>query len=313
MNRRLPPLRALRAFEAAARHLSFARAADELAVTPAAISQQIKLLEEWLGFALFHRGANLDLTPAAASSLPLFTDAFDRLERASDHLRSPKPPGVLVVSCGSGFAARWLLPRLDRFQQAHPDLEIRIMSTTRLVNFATEEVDVGIRFGGGKYPGLQTERLNVDEVVPVAVPALAARLKTPQDLLGVVLLRNDAMAWDPTFPDWPSWLRAEGVDASQATIRNYGDEAALLIHSALAGLGVLLASRTLVSEELAEGRLTAVFPGQELTNAYHFVCLPERWDTPKIAAFRDWMRAEMGLRAEMAAPSISLSPLTLSP
>lgn len=277
--------------------MSFARAADELAVTPAAISQQIKVLEEWLGFALFHRGATLELTPAAAGSLPLLTDAFDRLERASDHLKNPKPPGVLVVSCGTGFAARWLLPRLDAFQQAHPDIEIRIMATTRLVNFATEEVDVGIRFGGGSYPGLRTQRLNVDEVVPVATPSLAAKLKTPQDLLGVTLLRNDAMAWDPTFPDWPSWLRAAGIDPGGATIRSYGDEAALLIHSALAGLGVLLSSHTLVSQELAENRLVAVFPGQELANAYHFVCLPERWDTPKIAVFRHWMLAEMAASA----------------
>ena len=200
----------------------------------------------------------------------------------------------MVISTSPSLAARWLLPRLDRFQSQHPHLDVRISATTRLVDFAAEDVDVAIRFGPGHYPGLYSQRLSDEEVIPVAAPKLAARLQNPADLLSVTLLRNAAMAWDPQFPDWPSWLEAWHLDPAQATMRAYGDEATLVIQAAQEGLGVALAWRTLVADELAQGRLVAVFPGQRLSNAYHFVCSPRGLNHPAIAAFRDWMVAEMG-------------------
>ena len=293
MHRQLPPLRSLRAFEAAGRHLSFVRAADELAVTPAAVSQQIKLLEDWVGQPLFQRGSALSLSPSAKSALPLLTDAFDRLEQVCGRLRVTAKAGSMVVSTSPSFAARWLLPRLERFQSRNPKIEVRLFATTRVVDFATEDVDVAIRFGPGQYPGLHSERLKTEEVLPVAVPRLAQQLKTPGDLLSVTLLRNDGVAWDPGFPDWNSWLKSSGIDPAKATIRAYGDEAALVIQATLAGLGVALMWRTLIADELTDGRLCAVFPGQELSNAYHFVCPERNLHNPSVAAFRDWIKTEM--------------------
>ncbi|MGE5545870.1 MAG: transcriptional regulator GcvA [Solirubrobacterales bacterium] len=292
MRRRLPPLRSLRAFEAAARHLSFARAADELAVTPAAISQQVKQLEQHLGLPLFRRGTTLTLTEPAAAALGLFTDAFDRLERAVDRLRPEAGRGPLVVSTPPSFAARWLIPRLERFQALHPDIELRLSATTRLVDFASEDVDLAIRYGTGRYPGLHVERLRAEAVVPVAAPRIAEGLKQPGDLAAVVLLHNEAMRWDPTYPDWPGWLRAVGVEVPpDLRIRSFSD-ATLVVQAALAGLGVALMWEMLVADDLAAGRLVALFPRQPLVNSYHLVCPPRRLDSPKVAAFRAWIMEE---------------------
>ena len=156
-----------------------------------------------------------------------------------------------------------------------------------------EDVDVAIRFGPGKYPGLYSERLKVEEMVPVAAPRLAAQLTSPQDLLGVTLLRNDGLLWDPNFHGWQTWLKAAGIDPAKATIRAYGDEPSLVIEAALAGLGVALIWRTLVADELAQGRLIAVFPSTALNNAYHFVCPHSTLDNDNVAAFRDWIKTEM--------------------
>jgi len=293
MPRHLPPLRSLRAFEAAGRHLSFVKAADELAVTPAAISQQIKNLEEWAGQPLFQREPSLSLAPTMAAAVSMLTDAFDRMEQACGRLKPSQRPNTLVVSTSPSFAARWLLSRLERFQTLHPKTDVRLVATTRLVDFATEDVDVAIRFGRGNYPGLFSERLTVEEVVPVAAPRLARNLVSPQDLLGVTLLRNDSLLWDPNFPDWNTWLKSAGLDPATATTRSYGDEASLVIEAALSGLGVALMWRTLIADELDQGRLCAVFPGTALINAFHFVCPHRTLDSPPIAAFRAWIKAEM--------------------
>lgn len=295
MARRLPPLRSLRAFEAAARHLSFARAAEELHVTPAAISQQVKILEDHLGLALFRRGSGVTLTEPAAAALPLVSDAFDRLERAVDRLRAGRDTRPLVVSTPPSFAARWLIPRLERFQARHPDIELRLSASTRLVDFDTEDVDLTIRYGAGRYPGLHVERLKAEAVVAVAHPRLAETLRRPADLLGAMLLHNEGMDWDPTYPDWPRWLAEAGVADAEAAgklrLRPFGD-ANLVIQAAMAGLGAALMWQTLVAEDLDAGRLVALFPAQPLTNAYHLVCPKKYLDSPKVAAFRDWVREE---------------------
>lgn len=292
MARRLPPLRSLRAFEAAARHLSFARAADELHVTPAAISQQIKLLEGHLGLALFKRGPHLALTEAAAAALPLVSDSFDLMERAVDRLRQGRDHGPLVVSSSPAFAARWLIPRMARFQHRHPDIDLRLSASIRLVDFATEDVDLAIRYGSGHYPGMHVERLKAEEVVPVACPPLAERLKTAADLLSVPLLHNTAMDWDSTFPTWPAWLGNAGVAVPAGFSPRRFDDFTLVLQAVLAGLGAALVWRTLVAEEIAAGRLVPLFPAQPLTNAYHLVCPARHLDNPKVAAFRAWVLEE---------------------
>ncbi len=292
MARRLPPLRSVRAFEAAARHLSFARAADELHVTPAAISQQIKILEAHVGLALFRRGAQLTLTEPAAAALPLLSDAFDRLERAMERLRLGRDSGPLVVSAPPSFAARWLIPRMEGFQARHPDIDLRLTASVKLVNFDTEDVDVAIRYGSGRYPGLHSERMKAEEVVPVAAPRLAERLRGVEDLLGVTLLHNDAMDWDTTFPTWAAWLDNAGVAVPSDFKPRRFDDFNLVLQAALAGLGVALAWGTLVADELALGRLVALFPARKLANAYHLVCPAKNLDSPKVAAFRQWILEE---------------------
>jgi LysR family glycine cleavage system transcriptional activator len=300
MTRKLPPLRALRAFEAAARQLSFVRAAEELHVTPAAVSQQIKLLEEQMGQALFLRSPTLALTPPGQAALPLIRDAFDLMERAARQMRAAPENPPLIVSVPPSFAARWLIPRLERFQAAHPEIELRLLASVRAVDFEIEDVDAVVRYGGGNYPGLYAERLKDETIVVVAHPRLAAGLKRAEDLLGVTLLHNSAMGWDPTFPDWPSWLRNAGVaigsPVSTPRIREFGD-VNLVIEAALAGLGAALVWRTLIRDELIDGRLIALFPEQPLANSYHFVCPPEHLELPRVAAFRRWLREEMAREA----------------
>ena len=294
MVRRLPPLRSLRAFESAARHLSFARAAEELHVTPAAISQQIKLLEEHLGVVLFRRAAGVTLTEPAEAALPLLSDAFDRMERAVERLKVGREHGPLVISAPPSFAARWLIPRLERFQSRHPEVDLRLAASTRLVDFDTEDVDLAIRYGAGHYGNLHVERLKAEAVVAVAHPRLAASLGSPADLLGATLLHNEGMNWDSTYPDWPGWLKNAGISLDRPLrLRPFGD-ANLLIQAAMSGLGAALVWETLVSEELADGRLVALFPAQPLVNAYHLVCPSNRLNSPKVAIFREWILSEVG-------------------
>ena len=293
MSRRLPSLNALRAFEAVARHLSFARAAEELHVTPAAVSQLVKQLEAHLDMSLFKRGKVLALSSSASAALPLIAEAFDRLERAVEQLRIDNDSGTLVVSAPPAFAARWLIPRLDDFQTLHPDIEIRLLATRRVVDFALEDVDVAVRFGSGVYPGLFSERLMQETIVPVAAPALAASIHHPADLLKCTLLQDDAYEWDPAFPDWETWLATLNVPVKlPLRIRHFGD-VNLVVQAATAGLGVALAWHTLVVDELGSGRLIPLFDTMLPTDrAYHLVTLNHRHSLPKVQAFRDWLQAQ---------------------
>jgi LysR family transcriptional regulator, glycine cleavage system transcriptional activator len=286
-------LRALQALEAAVRHLSFARAADELHVTPAAISQQIKLLEDQIGQPLFDRNPTLRARASAQAVSRQLREAFELLEQASRQLRGSKTERAMVVSVSPTFASRWLIPRLERFSARHPEIELHLLATVRLVDFETEEVDLAVRYGSGRYRGLHSERLREETVVVVAHPRLAAGLTKPADMLDATLLHNSAIDWDATFPDWPTWLRSAGlVPRGPLRIRVF-EEPNLVIEAALAGLGVALLWRTLVSEELASGRLVALFREQPIANAYHFLCRPERLALPRVAAFRQWLFDEV--------------------
>jgi len=290
MPRQLPPLTALRAFEAAARHLSFARAAEELHVTPAAISQQIKLLEAQLGIPLFKRGNKLALSHAAETVLPLISEAFDQIERAMLKLRPGSPSDTLVISAPPAFAARWLIPRLEDFQARHPDIELRLHATRRLVNFQLEDVDVAIRFGNGNYPGLTATRLMPEAIVPVAAPALASNIKTAGDLIRYTLLEDEWHTGNGVFPDWATWLATLGVKSSAPLrTRQFGD-ASLATQAAVSGLGVALSWYSLVVDDLKAGKLVRLLDQVIPTTLGYYLAMPEnRAAMHKIGVFQDWL------------------------
>ncbi len=298
MPNRLPSLTALRAFEAAGRHLSFARAAAELHVSPAAISQQIKQLEDHLGLPLFRRGKTLTLTPSARAGLPLVSEAFAALERAVAEMDTSRNSGPLVVSAPPAFAARWLVGRLDGFQAQHPEIELRLLATRRLVDFQSEDVDVAVRFGSGPYQGLHAERLMPEAIVAVAAPQLAAGIAGAADLASCTLLHDDAHDWDPSFPDWGTWLASLGItDTSALRIRRFGD-ANLVIQAATAGLGAALSWHSLVADDLRTGRLVRVLGSTLPTDhGYHLVTPADRLQIPKVAAFRAWLM-EQGMQQQ---------------
>ncbi len=290
MPRQLPPLNAVRAFEAAARHLSFARAAEELHVTPAAISQQVRLLEDLLGVPLFVRGKRLALSNAAEAVLPLLSEALDQIERAMLKARPNTQSNTLVISAPPAFAARWLVPRLEDFQTQHPGIELRLHATKRPVNFQVEDVDVAIRFGAGEYPGLIVERLMPETIVPVAAPSLAANIRTASDLVDCPLLEDDWHIENGMFPDWGTWLATLGVSGPPSRVRHFGD-ANLVIQAAVTGLGVTLAWQSLVTDDLKAGRLVhllnQVTPS---TLGYDLVIPQNRASLEKVVTFRDWLR-----------------------
>jgi LysR family transcriptional regulator, glycine cleavage system transcriptional activator len=301
---RLPPLNALRAFEAAARHLSFSRAADELHVTPAAISHQIRALEEELGVPLFRRLTRaVRLTEAGQAAYPALREAFERLHEAVERARGPASSGLLTVSVAPSFASEWLLPRLDRFRAAHPGLEVRLDPSPRLADFERDGVDVAIRYGSGRHPSFRVERLFADEVFPVCSRALAAGpppLRVPADLRGATLVHLDDYAMQGHYyPTWREWLLAAGVADIEPERGPRFTMANMSIQAAIAGLGVALASRVLVEDALAAGRLVRPFAlALPLEYAYHLVAPMRPAPVPKVQAFWDWMLEEAARRPE---------------
>src|SRR5690349_7318888 len=212
--RRLPPLNALRAFEAAARHLNFSRAADELSVTPGAVSQQIQNLEDYVGASLFKRTPKgLLLTHAAQTALPALREAFDRLAEAASLLTAAVDGRRLTITAAPSFAAKWLVPRLGKFESAHPQVDVWLSADLDLVDFATGEVDVAVRYGAGRYPGLEVTRLMSETVIPVVSPELLAQnaLSEPADLSRHTLLHDGSPDADESCPDWSMWLAARGI------------------------------------------------------------------------------------------------------
>jgi LysR family glycine cleavage system transcriptional activator len=291
MTRCLPPLAALRAFEAAARHLSFTRAAAELHVTQTAISHQIRALEDLLGVKLFRRlPRGLLLTAEAQHYLPPIREAFDRIAAATEQLAAVSASGTLTVSVLPSFAAKWLVPRLGRFRAAHPDIDLRISTSSELVDFAREDVDVGIRMGRGSYPGLRIDRLFGEALMPVCAPALLEHnhpLRQPEDLRHHVLLHED------DYTGWQLWLeiaRVESVDARRGPIFTDG---AIVVQAAAEGQGVALARSALAAGDLAAGRLVQPFDVSIPHDlAYYLVCPDATADRSKIRRFREWLLAE---------------------
>lgn len=298
--RRLPSLNALRAFEAAARHLSFTSAAAELHVTPAAIGHQIKTLEADLGAPLFVRlNRALELTEAGQVLLPVASDAFARLSDGLETFYRRNAARPLTVSVEPSFGAKWLLRRLDRFREHHPGIDIRIDATGRVVDFAREQVDVAIRYGSGNYPGLRVECLFEEQVVPVCSPALVQGphpLRRPEDLRHHRLLRREWSPRYPTWPDWEMWLKAAGLeDIPLSRGPEFTGESESLLHqAAVEAQGVALASSVLVADDLAAGRLIKPFDVTfPVSFCYFVVCPKATADAPKIRAFREWILGEV--------------------
>jgi LysR family glycine cleavage system transcriptional activator len=296
--RKLPPLNALRAFEAAARHLSFKRAAAELHVTQAAVSHQVRALEAELGLALFvrlHRA--LALTPAARRSLPHLRDAFDRLEEATRSLRGRAPAPRLVLSIVPSFGANWLVPRLGQFRARHPDVDLVVLSSAELVDFARDPVDAGVRFGPGRYPGVRADLLLPEAYFPVASPKLARRLREPAHL------RRHTLLHDETHGAWRAWLASRGVGGVDPERGVVFSDSSQLVAAAAAGQGVALARGLLAEPYLRAGTLLRPFPGSVPAEyAYFVVCAEERADEPAIRAFREWILGQARRASARPAP-----------
>lgn len=293
MGRRLPPLNALRAFEAAARHLSFTKAAEELGITPSAISHQIRGLEAHLGVRFFRRASrSLMLTDEGQSYLPALRDAFDGIHAATSRLAARTATGPLTVSLLSSFAVRWLIPRLRRFQVSQPEIEVRLSTAARPVDFRREDIDCAIRHGRGQWPGLAADLLLAEDLFPVCSPKLlegSHPLKAPHDLAHHSLF-HIAMRRD----DWRVWLNAVGIadiDPERGPVFENSD---LALRAAAEGLGVAIASSALVEDDLEKGRLVAPFDVRLPTDSgYYFVVPEDRRGQPKIAAFRAWLLEEV--------------------
>jgi LysR family glycine cleavage system transcriptional activator len=293
---RLPPLNALRAFVASARHLSFSRAAEELFVTPAAVSQQVKLLEDHLGHVLFRRtNRALLLTDEGQALLPGLGEAFAQIHEALARLETLDDTGVLTVSMAPSFAAKWLVPRLERFQALHPDIDVRVTASMNLVTFADDGVDCAIRYGLGQYPGLVVEKLLDESVVPVCSPSLRRDgAAGPADLLrDLTLLHDDSPEQDASCPTWRMWLKAAGIAGIDAARGLHFNQASLVLEAAIAGRGAALAKSRLAAEDLRAGRLVRLFDvSQPVAFGYYFVCPPAKAPQRKVALFRDWILAE---------------------
>lgn len=294
---RLPPLNALRAFESAARHLSFAEAAAELHVTPAAISHQIKALEADLGVKLFRRlNRAVRLTDAGQACLPGLRDGFERIAEAVARARQGDSVGVLTITASPGLAAKWLLPRLERFRARHPNIDLRIDASMRLVDFAREDVHVGLRYGAGKYPGLHTEQLLRSEIFPVCAPSLLKGehpLREPADLRHHTLIHDETIPLDPQGPDWAMWLRAAGVTDIDASRGLRFNQIALALDAAIDGRGVTLTRDVFAAADLAAGRLVRPFgKAMPVGFAIYVVIPPALVTAPKVKAFRDWLFEE---------------------
>ncbi len=299
MPRRLPPLNALRAFEAAGRHLSFTRAAGELNVTQAAISHQVKGLEERLGLKLFHRrNRALVLSEAGQLYLPPLTGAFDGLAAATDRLLARDSAGTLAVSVLSSFAATWLVPRLKRFRQIQPEIDVRLSASDHLVDFAREDVDLAIRYGRGGWPGLRAQRFLTEDVFPVCSPKL---LEGPHPLRRPADLRHHTLLHDDMRESWRMWLMAAGVDGIDSERGPGFSDSSMVIRAAVDAQGVALGRSALAADELAAGRLVKPFEISLRTDyAYYIVCPEATADRPKVRAFQDWLLSEAQQQAEPA-------------
>lgn len=302
--RRLPPLHAVQTFEAAARHLSFQRAAAELHVTPSAVSHQIRALEDFLGTRLFERrGRHVLLTPEGQTYLPAVRAALNQIQAATERVAATRGVGPLTMGVVAPFAMGWLVPRLPDFQRAYADVEVRLSLITSAdpIDFGRSDLDLVIRFGALEQAGVRNHRLINEELVPVCSPALLQRrpLQRPEDLREATRLHVL-----PRLDRWRRWLSLAGVSEAHAERGPKFDNTPLALEAAEAGLGVAIADRHLVAGEIADGRLVIPFdirlPGR---GAYYLAYPEEHAEKPKIVAFREWILRELAAREEQPKTS----------
>jgi LysR family glycine cleavage system transcriptional activator len=292
MTRKLPPLNSLPCFEAAARHLNFSKAADELNVTPGAISRAIKNLEDQLNVLLFERETrSVRLTSVGEPYARAVRDVLDQLAAATALATTRRSDSTLNVSTSDGFAGRWLVPRLYRFHRAHGDIDVRVATTGKLTNFLGDGIDIAIRYGSGNYPRLTSEFLTDEEVFPVCSPKLlkgAHPLRKPEDLKHHTLIRD-------TYPiDWATWLASAGVKGVNARKGLTFDSYTFAVEAAVQGEGVVLGRTMLVAADLAAGRLIQPFKhALKAHSSFYVVYPPDAIRQRKVKAFRDWLFAEV--------------------
>lgn len=293
-------LNALRAFEAAARHLSYVAAADELSVTPAAVGNLVRGLEATVGVELFHRSqagpARLELTEAGQAVLPELQAGFDHLSVAFERLKASREQITISITVPPAFADKWLLPRMENFAIHYPSYDLRIDTSGRLVDFAAERMDVGIRYGGGRWPGLVAAFLLRDSFFPVCSPTLLQGehpLRGPEDLQNHTLIHDRSMASESAFPTWRTWLQAAGFPKINCERGLQINDSAAAYQAAINGSGVALGRTTLVALDLAAGRLVRPF-GEALDCelAYYLVHRSKADSDPGIIAFKNWIFAE---------------------
>ncbi|RWD59624.1 MAG: transcriptional regulator GcvA [Mesorhizobium sp.] len=301
MSRLLPGTRALRTFEAAARHLNFTRAADELGLTPAAVSHQIKEIDDQLDLVLFTRTSRtIRLTEAGNVLHEASVDALDLLGRAVSRARKmSRGAALLKITLDAQFATKWLMRRVDDFRRQRPGIELRFDITSKLREFERDDVDVGIRFGAGKYPGLCADRLFENVIIPVCSPALLRAgppLKEPRDLFRHTLAHIEWARQGITWPNWRMWMAAAGVDDFDDSRTIVFDTSTDVVQAALDGIAVALADFAMVAKDLSEGRLIRPFElGIKVAPEFaYFLVYPEAMkDDARIIAFRDWLLDEV--------------------
>ncbi len=294
---RLPPLSTLRVFEAAARQGSFRAAADELLLTPSAVSRSVQSLEDWLGTPLFARGNRyVSLTEAGAAYLPQVRAALDILARATDAVPGRGARGTLSISAAPTFGLRWLMPRLRRFKARHPGIAITLDTSLRQVEFPRDGIDLAIRMGTGPWPGLEALHLVTESLVPVCAPSLAPSIAGADDLAAATLLHVTQVS-----QEWAYWAEARGLNGLNTANGLRFDTVQYALNAAMEGLGVALGRRPLVDRDLASGALAEVLgPAVPASTSYWLVCAQESLTRPDVRAFRDWIRAELALETGLA-------------
>ncbi|URK86348.1 LysR substrate-binding domain-containing protein (plasmid) [Rhizobium sp. RCAM05350] len=315
---RLPPLTSLRTFVATARHLNFIRAADELHVTSAAVGQQIRLLEEYLGKPLFHRTrGQLQLTPAGQALMPGLTDAFDAVLSTMTQFAASDHDMPIRVSVAPSFASKWLIPRLDALRRAAPALQVLVEASTQLTDLDTGDADCVIRYSSGAYPGLVVDHLFSEAVLPVCSPEFADKHSLwarPHAIEGVPLLHEDGAEHDHSCPDWNAWLRTEGLAYRLPQDGFRLNQSSLVLDAALAGQGLGLGKMRLAEAELKSGRLVSPFGDpQPVRFSYFFASTSHKSRLMRVDLFRSWLQAEArALSAIEALPDrIARSGLTI--
>ena len=299
---RLPPRTALRAFDAAARHMSFAKAAEELNVTPAALSFQIKSLEEHLGRPVFHRlNRAVELTEAGRLLAPVMSEGFGILNAGWRSARRLGDQRHLTVTSGPGFTSLWLAPRLFSFASAHPDIELRLSASLKILDFDRDEVDVAIRFGSSPDTGFHSRSLGRDWATPMVAPSLASKLSSPADLINQVLLIDEVTERVDPEMGWASWYRKAGLGEPRQPVASFNTPD-LAVGAAIAGAGALMGRVSLTEAALRDGRLVMPF---DLTargrNDYRLVCPAHAADLPHVRAFLDWIDAEYEVVRQLGA------------